>query len=534
MSDAFIEEFLAGFEHCYFPENFLENYEVMECLSHNELGETYLIRDKKAGEYRVAKCFFKNMNISHFVNSSQFREKNHEGLPVFIGAYENDNLLCVVRTYIQGRTLDQYIQEYQLDRERVVSIALQICDVLAFLHHQDPPIIHRDIKPQNIIVNDNGRITLIDFGISRLHKKDSIEDTVCLGTRNYAAPEQYGFSQTDCRSDIYSFGVLLNWLLTGNDDLKNAKMNVGNHWLKKIVLKCTAFDPKDRFQKVSQIKNALRGQARIRQICLFLCLFILFLSGIFLVDGRYFQTDELSGITFSEPLLEEAVRLQLDKDSTEILTEQDLLLIDEIFIFGDKAALNRDIYETYVNSFAANDGSIHRGSIHVLDDLLVLTNLRQVSLGYQNITDLTPLSNLQYMESVDFRNNPVEDISPLSSVLSINILVLFDTKVSDLTALQNCSRLSVLDIGFTSIEAVSALEGLESLQVLNIRKTPLKSLDNIEMLQMLEQLSISETQLQDLSPLLDLPRLQSVVISENMRSLTGSIEKDANFTIIYQ
>ena len=535
MTVASLEDFLAGFDDSRFPGGFLRHYELMECLAHNEMGETLLVKDRLTGEYYVAKCYIDKSLLSHTTETNLLQKMHHTGLPIFIGEYQNENMLCIVRTFAQGKSLDRLTQDIPLNRQQCIDIAVQLCEILLYLHEQTPPIIHRDIKPQNIIINEQGKITLIDFGISRTYDETEQEDTLCFGTKHYAAPEQYGFSQTDCRADIFSLGVLLCWLLTGKVDVQQAKKVIPNYWLANIISKCTAFAPKDRFKNTAQVKDALTGRTIRRKVLAFLCGALVILATIFhFTNSAEMQIRQPAGITFKEPLIEEAVRLSLGKAETDSISEQDLLSISELFVFGDKAAANEAAFKSYAESFVNNDGTVLRGSIRVLDDLTKLKNLRTISLVYQNITDLTPVSELITLESIDFRHNPLEDITPLSQVSSLRSLCLFDTNVSDLTALHSCTRLSNVDIGYTQVKSTAALDGLDSLQVLVIRKAPLQSLDHIETHPMLEKIYLSETQLLDLSPLLELPRLQMVEVSENMRTAAEAISGQAQFNFIYQ
>lgn len=551
MTEATIEEFIANFDDSRFPVDFLQKYELMECFSHNETGETLLIKDRDTGEYFVAKCYSEKTLLPHATESDLLKKLDHEsvpkgvpkgvqmsipqGVPNFVGEYENEKMLCVVRTFAKGQSLDKIVRENPLSKHQSIDIAVQLCDILAYLHGQIPPIIHRDIKPQNVIMSEQGKITLIDFGISRTYNQMSQEDTLNFGTRHFAAPEQYGFAQTDCRSDIFSLGILLCWLLTGKTDTQQAKKLIPDHQLYHVISKCAAFDPRDRYKSANQVKKALTQNTLHRHLLTFL-LSVLIILGAFLfvpkLIGAYFI--QPNGITFKEPLIEEAVRLTLGKDETSEITEQDLLSISELYIYGNKAAANSKTYDIYAESFANNEGTVLRGNIETLDDLVKLNNLRSVSLAYQNISDLTALSDLEYLETLDLRHNPIDDISPLSQIPRLSTLILFNTNISDLTSLSSCPYLSLIDIGFTQVKTIAALDGLGSLQTIVIRKAPLRSLEHIETHPLLEKIYLSETQIMDLSPLLDLPRLKLVEVSENMRSAAESVIEQAQFSIIYQ
>jgi serine/threonine protein kinase len=534
MTDALIKEFLAGFDDSRFPEEFLQQYELLECLAHNDLGETFLVIDRQKGGYGIAKCYSDRSLLSHTRESELLKRLSHAGLPAYIAEYQNDSMCCIVREYAPGISLDQLARQQALSRQQVISIAVQLCEILNYLHGQTPPIIHRDIKPQNIIIDEQGKVTLIDFGISRAYDESAQEDTVNLGTRSYASPEQYGFSQTDRRSDIYSFGVLLCWLLTGNSDVQHASKAIRNVGLARVVARCTAFAPKDRYKSAAQVRDALIGRTQRRWTAAFFTLLAVLLATAFSLNkaGMLPQLQP-TGVAFKEPLIEQAVRLTLNKEANQPVTEQDLLTISEIYVFGDQAAGDAEDFEKYANSFVNNDGSVQRGSIRTLEDLAKLKNLRRISLCYQEITDLDPIADLNYLEIIDFRHNPIEDVSALSGLSGLSSLVLFDTQVSDLTALSSCYQLTNVDTGYTLVRSMAAFEGLKSVRALMLRKAPLQSLEGIDGLPLLERIYLSETQVTDLSPLLDLPRLQVVEVDESMRSAAEAIEDRGRFTVLY-
>ena len=229
-----------------------------------------------------------------------------------------------------------------LTEAQIVALCVKLCDILIYLHGLKPPVIHRDIKPQNIIVKANGEISLIDFDIARTYDDEAKTDTQFIGTRTYAPPEQYGFSQTDCRADIYSLGVLLCYMLTGDTDVKKAA--ISNKRLASIVRRCAAFSPEERYSDMTAVKKALLdtdGHKRKRIVrALGVAAFMLLALFAGFVVGRYTSflapPATVDGVQFAEPLMEQAVRVQLGIDEAETITEADLLSVREIYIFGNE------------------------------------------------------------------------------------------------------------------------------------------------------------------------------------------------------
>lgn len=533
MTQPCAQDFLAGFDDSCFPADFLQRYELMECLAQSAQGETLLVKDRQTGEYSVAKCYAAKAQPSPIAESDLLKRWQHPGLPAFRGEYQNATLRCVVRAYVPGQSLDKLAPQLPLTSQQAIAIAVQLCDILTYLHGQTPPVIHRDLKPQNIILDERGKVTLIDFGISRLYNAAAREDTAYLGTRHYAAPEQYGFSQTDGRTDIFALGVVLCWLLTGKVDVEHALTAMPAR-LANIVATCTAFAPNDRYQTAVQVKAALTGRAIRRRAFSAMSAGLIVITAILLLaNSGGLPNRPIDDLTFTDPQIEQAVRLRLGKINGEALSPQDLLAIEELYIFGDKAAPDEVTFNAYGQSFVNNDGTIRRGGIKSLDDLAKLKNLRRISLVYQNITDLTPLAGLLDLDNVDLRHNPLADVTPLARVSSLRDLGLFDTNVTDLTVLQACPNLSILDIGYTPITSTTALDGLDVLQVLRARRAPLRSLDHIETHRLLAEIYLSETQLLDLSPLLKLPRLKVVEVDDSLRAAAEAVADQATFKIIY-
>ncbi|MBP3568563.1 MAG: serine/threonine protein kinase [Lachnospiraceae bacterium] len=168
-------------------------------------------------------------------------------------AYEQQgNELIVAEEYVDGENLKDYIKKNQLSDKEKLELALQLCEAVEFLHSMEPSMIHRDIKPSNILITGKGVLKLIDFDASRQYKDSrSAEDTRLLGTKGYAPPEQFGYSQTDVRSDIYSMGVVFHGIRPAD----NTKL--AEQW-DKIVEKCTSFDPKNRYQCVKELAAEIK------------------------------------------------------------------------------------------------------------------------------------------------------------------------------------------------------------------------------------------------------------------------------------
>lgn len=529
------DDFRRGFDYSRFPGGFLKDYEPVECLSHNQIGETLLVRQRLTGDLYVAKCYADEALFSHVIESRVLTKLRHPGLPAFAGEYRNDRMLCIVREYIRGVSLDELARRKPVEETQAISIASQLCDILLHLHGQTPPIIHRDIKPQNVMVTEDGAVKLIDFGISRVYDETTREDTFCFGTRRFAAPEQYGFSQTDCRADVFSLGVLLCWLLTGDVDVDKASTSISNKRLERIVRKCAAFAPKDRYPDVACVREALAGRAVRRKTFISLCSIAAIAIAALLapVFGWRPSYGQAARVRFNEPLIEQAVRRALSKDPKEQISRNELLFLTEIYVFGDKAAADEEVYLAYSRNFTANDGTVMRGSIRSLADIRQLPNLRRLSLAYQNISDISPLSDLASLECVELKHNPIRDVSPLSKVSSLKSLALFDTEVSDLTALKDCVHLTNLDIGCTRVTSMEALDGLGALRTLMVREAPLETLDTVGSHRMLEEVYLSKTRLLDLAPLLDLPCLKTVEVSESMSEAAEAVAGKAKFVIVY-
>lgn len=249
-------------------------YKILSEIGRGGMSTVYLAINEKANKpwaiKEVRKDGSQNFEIvrqSLIVETDLLRKLQHPNLPSIIDIIDQDDNFLIVMDYIEGITLDKVVRESGAQKqEDVVNWAIQLCDVLEYLHTRKPPIIYRDMKPSNIMIKNDGSVVLIDFGIAREFKETEIADTTCLGTQGYAAPEQFGgHGQTDARTDIYCLGATMYHMLTGHNPSEPPyEIYPITHWnstlssgLESIVLKCTQKNPEDRFRTAEELSYAL-------------------------------------------------------------------------------------------------------------------------------------------------------------------------------------------------------------------------------------------------------------------------------------
>ena len=153
----------------------------------------------------------------------------------------------MVEEYVRGITLPHFLEINGLDELRIKSITYQLAGILDRLHRREPPIIHRDVKPDNILILGDGTVILTDFNIARHVSGEKSRDTLIMGTAGYAAPEQFGFAESDERTDVYGLGATVREMLES--------AGVSSSVLSNMVDKCTAIDPDDRFQSMREVMD---------------------------------------------------------------------------------------------------------------------------------------------------------------------------------------------------------------------------------------------------------------------------------------
>ena len=362
-------------------------YKILNIVGKGGMSTVYLAMNEKANKQWAIKeitgkdyCDFK-LDKKEIELMKQLK---HPSLPSIVDVIERQGALLIVMDYIEGLSLEDIMLEYGPQDEKVVmEWAKQLCDVLHYLHTQTPPIIYRDMKPSNVILKPDGKLVLIDFGAAREYHAENMKDTILLGTRGYAAPEQYRTDgQSDARTDIYSLGVTIFRLLTGEgpDELclirqLRPEVSVG---IEKILQKCTRKSKQERYQTVPELLDALNHyweyeekyqREQRKKLCLFLmsfftCIMLAVESAAFLVkettvrnhnyqtyltvagnsERREEKTENYKKAISLDPKKEEAYLLLLEKT-----------FLEDSLLSQTESETMRDILAVYGRSFVKNE-----------------------------------------------------------------------------------------------------------------------------------------------------------------------------------
>lgn len=554
-----------------YPGELTKRYELLECFSEKENVRTLLASNRDNGELCVVKCYLRESPLFDRGEPEALRTIDAAPMPRFLAEYRNEQMRCVLREYVPGETLSQLAQDQVFTEEEVIRIGVQLCDQLDLLHGMTPPVIHRDIKPQNVVVRPDGTAVLIDFGIARVHTEKET-DTVAFGTQGFSPPEQYGFSQTDARSDIYSLGILLYWLLHRETKVtRNSRSAV-----EKVIERCVFFDPDKRFDNVEQVKRALlaaRPEARKKRKRLFIaatCILLALLSCGFWAFARVHRR----AITFSQPLIEQAVRANLGLDADKPVTEDMLERVTSLYIVADAACPDADSFYAAISQWYA-EGRSARGSVTDLRDLAAMPNLEEVGIVAQELTDISALAGHPKLNKVEFKHNYITDISVLAGMDHLTSVGINDNPVWDISSLAACPNLAFLDLcdvrsyepsvltqlgnfdfldisnatesyryldgksildlrlAWTGLDDLHVLDGVTRLERLEIDHTAVADLAPLALHKGLKVLKLAETPVTDLSVLLELPQLEEVYLSEELRPAAEALGQ-VPFTFLYE
>lgn len=256
-----------------------EKYVILNLVGRGGMGAVYRIRRTSDNTIWALKEMRPSATISaedYEDNRKLFEQEamllstlSHPNIPLVCDFFQQEGRPTMVMEYIEGKTLEDMLHgsdKAKFDETQIISYGIQLCRVLNYLHNQDPPIIYRDLKPPNVMVNKHGVLKLIDFGVARTRKKNQAKDTIAMGSAGYAPPEQYGKEQTDARSDIYALGATLYHLSTGMPPVPLQQVQVGNirkHMplmkakTERMIIKAMWLKRDGRYSSAAEMEQAL-------------------------------------------------------------------------------------------------------------------------------------------------------------------------------------------------------------------------------------------------------------------------------------
>lgn len=481
-------------------------------------------------------------------------------IPAPIDYYQDNGMEYLLRAWLPGMTLAQYRErEGGCPPELCVQLGQKLCALLETIHSQQPPVICRDIKPENILLLPSGEAALIDFSIARQYKAGQDTDTRHMGTRATAAPEQYGYAQTDCRTDLYALGMTLIWMLTGSYNAE-ALGEISDLPLRRALEKAVSFAPEDRFQDAAAFSEALTGHPPKRKQPRHKPLLVFFLCALLagLAVGAGILRRESGMVAFSSQTMEAAVRLELGRPEGPI-SYDDLAEIRHLGVVGDRVFSAGELFEyaefnyRIGDEFYVHDGYSRYGDIADLSLLSYMPNLEELYLCRQAIRDVSLLEGLP-LTVLALNENNISDLSPLASLPELQTLYITGNPATDYSALAGLANLRRLSLGGSleqsgEADSLSFLEplalrgltlgrlkmrdgswrpltGQTSLDTLELLDPPVEAMEAVNALSGLRELILVDYAHRDLTPLTELSGLDSLVVKdleslEGVQALTG-------------
>lgn len=555
----------------YLPEDMQEHWTVYECLKESEDSSTFLVKETATGILCVLK-WGRNRQTEFLRNEMEIMKKMADrklsGIPKAYRIFEENGEVYLVREYIEGMSLAQMVlQKGGISEAEICRISRKICQTAEQFQNPNEPMIHRDIKPENIVVTPGGEVVFIDFGTMRSYKKDGSRDTFVVGTRGTAAPEQYGYTQTDQRTDVYAIGQTMLYMVSESYEMNQLSECAVSRRMKKIIEKACSFEPDKRYGDAAQLRRAVeKCQANNRKKvykkagAVFGLIAAGYILAIFSPDGtvienKRIETAEQSAaeeqiqaeITFREELIEEAVRKELGLSKTDKITASMLENVRKLRIVGKEILDDEDTFwgeGHHVDGKDSSFGSV-RGNITDLSDLAQMVNLEELALCNQKIEDISGLKELP-LKKLYLSKNMITDFSVLLNLIDLDTLCIMENPAENLSVIGKCTgilRLNIQGMNLTDIDFLKNLS-LDYLDMSNVEVennifeplTEMKKLDTLCMCDVneaaaetLSQMSTlkalfmwgDSTILENLKPLKGMTQLETLAFTTQISSLEG-------------
>lgn len=537
----------------YLPEDMQEHWTVYECLKESEDSSTFLVKETATGILCVLK-WGRNRQAEFLRNEMEIMEKMADrklsGIPKTYRIFEENGEVYLVREYIEGMSLAQMVlQKGGISEAEICRISRKICQTAEQFQNPDEPMIHRDIKPENIVVTPGGEVVFIDFGTMRSYKKDGSRDTFVVGTRGTAAPEQYGYIQTDQRTDVYAIGQTMLYMVSESYEMNQLSECAVSRRMKKIIEKACSFEPDKRYGDAAQLRRAVeKCQANNRKKvykkagAVFGLIAAGYILAIFSQDGtvienKRIETAEQSAaeeqiqaeITFREELIEEAVRKELGLSKTDKITASMLENVRKLRIVGKEILDDEDTFwgeGRHVDGKDSSFGSV-RGNITDLSDLAQMVNLEELALCNQKIEDISGLKELP-LKKLYLSKNMITDFSVLLNLIDLDTLCIMENPAENLSVIGECTgilRLNIQGMNLTDIDFLKNLSldylDMSNMEVENNIFEPLTEMKKLDTLCMCDVNEAAAETLSQMSTLKALFMWGDSTILENLKPLKG-------------
>ncbi|WP_347061794.1 protein kinase domain-containing protein [Blautia wexlerae] len=537
----------------YLPEDMQEHWTVYECLKESEDSSTFLVKETATGILCVLK-WGRNRQAEFLRNEMEIMEKMADrklsGIPKTYRIFEENGEVYLVREYIEGMSLAQMVlQKGGISEAEICRISRKICQTAEQFQNPDEPMIHRDIKPENIVVTPGGEVVFIDFGTMRSYKKDGSRDTFVVGTRGTAAPEQYGYTQTDQRTDVYAIGQTMLYMVSESYEMNQLSECAVSRRMKKIIEKACSFEPDKRYGDAAQLRRAVeKCQANNRKKvykkagAVFGLIAAGYILAIFSPDGtvienKRIETAEQSAaeeqiqaeIIFREELIEEAVRKELGLSKTDKITASMLENVRKLRIVGKEILDDEDTFwgeGRHVDGKDSSFGSV-RGNITDLSDLAQMVNLEELALCNQKIEDISGLKELP-LKKLYLSKNMITDFSVLLNLIDLDTLCIMENPAENLSVIGECTgilRLNIQGMNLTDIDFLKNLSldylDMSNMEVENNIFEPLTEMKKLDTLCMCDVNEAAAETLSQMSTLKALFMWGDSTILENLKPLKG-------------
>ena len=537
----------------YLPEDMQEHWTVYECLKESEDSSTFLVKETATGILCVLK-WGRNRQAEFLRNEMEIMKKMADrklsGIPKAYRIFEENGEVYLVREYIEGMSLAQMVlQKGGISEAEICRISRKICQTAEQFQNPDEPMIHRDIKPENIVVTPGGEVVFIDFGTMRSYKKDGSRDTFVVGTRGTAAPEQYGYTQTDQRTDVYAIGQTMLYMVSESYEMNQLSECAVSRRMKKIIEKACSFEPDKRYGDAAQLRRAVeKCQANNRKKvykkagAVFGLIAAGYILAIFSPDGtvienKRIETAEQSAaeeqiqaeITFREELIEEAVRKELGLSKTDKITASMLENVRKLRIVGKEILDDEDTFwgeGRHVDGKDSSFGSV-RGNITDLSDLAQMVNLEELALCNQKIEDISGLKELP-LKKLYLSKNMITDFSVLLNLIDLDTLCIMENPAENLSVIGECTGILRLNIQGMNLKDIDFLKNLSldyldmsNVEVENNIFEPLTEMKKLDTLCMCDVNEAAAETLSQMSTLKALFMWGDSTILENLKPLKG-------------